>query len=196
MFAKININMQLDYFDQDIGLMGRITLLAFARVVRSGYMAIAIPFVTVAFCALQKDYLTPRRLVNNPRLWLVSARPRLGEIECLEISQKPYRLLYCPQRESFSLLLNLIAAAVHVIVVVLAVKLPSQSSRAAIGNTINNFSCIQLGSSSFNKEPNLAEETSSDSIARLKNVEEPTSTEEQIGGIQPPAFILAEKRQD
>jgi len=95
------------------------TILAQAALISQGssYMAIAIPFIVLAFYALQKVYLlTSRQLrfldlearspvythfleclegLSTIRAFGWSLAAQEMEIERLDVSQKPYYLLYC-----------------------------------------------------------------------------------------------------
>jgi ABC-type multidrug transport system fused ATPase/permease subunit len=99
------------------------------------------------------------------------------EIERLDVSQKPYYLLFCLQRW-LVLVLDLIVAAISIAVVALAVQIPGQSSGAAIGIALNNV----LGFSQALRtlvEAWTQVETSLGAIARVKNFEETTPTEDK-----------------
>jgi ATP-binding cassette, subfamily C (CFTR/MRP), member 1 len=157
----------------------------------SSYMAVTIPFVVLAFYLLQKIYLLTSRQLRFLDLearspvythflecleglltirafgWTQAAQEI--EIKHLDISQRPYYLMYCLQRW-LSLVLDLMVAAVGIVVVALAVRVPSTSSAAAIGIALNNV----LG---FNQSLRVLVEswtqleTSLGAIARLKNLE-------------------------
>jgi ATP-binding cassette, subfamily C (CFTR/MRP), member 1 len=213
-YAKTDTGVTLNRFSQDIGLIDRILPLSCGRVVfavftilaqaafisqGSSYMAIAIPFIVLAFYALQKVYLlTSRQLrfldlearspvythfleclegLSTIRAFGWSLAAQEMEIERLDISQKPYYLLYCLQRW-LSLVLDLMVAAVGIVVVVLAVRVPNQSGGVAIGIALNNV----LG---FNQSLRILVEswtqleTSLGAIARLKNFEQTTTPEDK-----------------
>ena len=114
-------------------------------------MAIATPFIVLAFYALQKVYLLTSRQLRFLDLearspvythflecleglstirafgWSLAAQDM--EIERLDISQKPYYLLYCLQRW-LSLVLDFMVAAVGIVVVALAVRVPQSVWRS------------------------------------------------------------------
>ncbi|CAI6334322.1 unnamed protein product [Periconia digitata] len=213
-YAKTDTGVTLNRFSQDIGLIDRMLPLACGRVVLavfmifaqtaliaqgSSYMAIAIPFVVVAFYGLQKVYLlTSRQLrfldlearspvythfleclegLSTIRAFGWASDAHMNEIDRLDRSQRPYYLLYCLQRW-LSLVLDLMVAAVGIAVVALATRVPGQSSRAAIGIALNNI----LG---FNQSLRLLVESwtqlenSLGAIARLRNFELTTPPEDK-----------------
>jgi ABC-type multidrug transport system fused ATPase/permease subunit len=213
-YAKTDTGVTLNRFSQDIGLIDRMLPLACGRVVLavfmifaqtaliaqgSSYMAIAIPFVVVAFYGLQKVYLlTSRQLrfldlearspvythfleclegLSTIRAFGWANDAQMMEIDRLDRSQRPYYLLYCLQRW-LSLVLDLMVAAVGIVVVALATRVPGQSSGAAIGIALNNI----LG---FNQSLRVLVEswtqleTSLGAIARLRNFELTTPPEDK-----------------
>jgi ATP-binding cassette, subfamily C (CFTR/MRP), member 1 len=224
-YAKTDTGVTLNRFSQDIGLVDRILPLSCGRVMLSvfiilaqaaliaqgsSYMAIAIPFIVLAFYVLQKVYLlTSRQLrfldlearspvythfleclegLSTIRAFGWSLAAQEMEIERLDTSQKPYYLLYCLQRW-LSLVLDFMVAAIGIVVVALAVRVPSQSGGAAIGIALNNV----LG---FNQalrvlvESWTQLETSLGAIARLKNFEQTTTPEDkpEESGTPPPLW--------
>ncbi|OCK85970.1 putative multidrug resistance protein [Lepidopterella palustris CBS 459.81] len=205
-FAKTDTGVTLNRFSQDLGLIDRILPASCARVFLaaftiigqaaliaqgSSYMAIAIPFLCVAFYLLQKVYLlTSRQLrfldlearspvythfleclegLSTIRAFGWTRTAQEMQIKHLDVSQRPYYLMFCLQRW-LALVLDLMIAAVGIVVVALAVRVPGTSSGAAIGIALNNI----LG---FNQSlRTLVEswtqfETSLGAIARLKNFE-------------------------
>lgn len=217
--------MTLNRFSQDIGLIDRILPLSCGRVMLSAfiilaqaalipqgssYMAIAIPFIVLAFYALQKVYLLTSRQLRFLDLearspvythflecleglstirafgWSLAA-PDM-EIERLDISQKPYYLLYCLQRW-LSLVLDFMVAAVGIVVVALAVRVPSQSGGGAIGIALNNVLGFNQGLRVL-VESWTQLETSLGAIARLKNFELTTTPEDkpEESGTPPPLW--------
>jgi ATP-binding cassette subfamily C (CFTR/MRP) protein 1 len=76
------------------------------------------------------------RLVNNSPFGCSQAAQEI-QVERLDISQKPYYLVYCLQGW-LMLVLDLIVAAVSIALIALGVQIPSQSSGAAIGIALNN----------------------------------------------------------
>lgn len=106
-------------------------------------------------------------------------------IRRLDASQKPYYLLYCIQRW-LALVLDLIVAAVAVIVVALAVKLSSTTSAGLIGLALANV--LQFNQTLSKLIEYWTElETSLGAIARIKTFEARTTPEEKPGeDIMPP----------
>ena len=96
-------------------------------------------------------------------------------IELLDLSQRPFYLLYCIQRW-LNLVLDLFVGALAVVLVAMATLIPGATSAGAVGVALINI----LG---FNQQ--LAQlisswtslETSLGTIARLKNLEKDTPTE-------------------
>lgn len=220
-FAKTDTGVTLNRFSQDLGLMDRVlplscgrvflstfTIVAQAALIAQGssYMAIAIPFISLAFYLLQKVYLLTSRQLRFLDLearspvythflecleglstirafgWTQTAQEM--QIKRLDISQRPYYLMYCLQRW-LALVLDLMIAVVGIAVVSLAVRVPGASSGAAIGIALNNV----LG---FNQslrvliESWTQVETSLGAIARLKNFEEtviPEDKPEESGAV-------------
>ncbi|KAF2488718.1 putative multidrug resistance protein [Lophium mytilinum] len=157
----------------------------------SSYMGITLPFICLATYLLQKVYLLTSRQLRF--LDLEARSPVYTHfLECLEglstirafgwanaaqeimmkrldISQRPYYLMFCLQRW-LALILDLMIAVIGVIVIALAVRVPGTSSGAAIGIALNNV----LG---FNQSLRLLIdswtqfETSLGAIARVKNFE-------------------------
>ena len=165
----------------------------------SSYAGIVVPFVAVALYALQKFYLfTSRQLrfldlearspvythfleclegLSTIRAFGWSQAAQEIQIERLDISQKPYYLLYCLQRW-LMLVLDLMVAAVSIAVVALAVQIPNQSSGAAIGIALNNILGFNQGLRVL-VDSWTQVETSLGAIARIKNFEETTPTEDK-----------------
>ena len=224
-YAKTDTGVTLNRFSQDIGLIDRILPLSCGRVMLSAfiilaqaaliaqgssYMAIATPFIVLAFYALQKVYLLTSRQLRFLDLearspvythflecleglstirafgWSLAAQDM--EIERLDISQKPYYLLYCLQRW-LSLVLDFMVAAVGIVVVALAVRVPSQSGGAAIGIALNNVLGFNQGLRVL-VESWTQLETSLGAIARLKNFELTTTPEDkpEESGTPPPLW--------
>lgn len=95
--------------------------------------------------------------------------------ELMDISQRPYYLLYCVQRW-LTLVLNLVVSVIAVVVVSLAVKLNSRTSGAAIGVALNNV--LGFTQSLTVLVTNWTQlETSLGSVARLKNFQATVSSE-------------------
>ena len=165
----------------------------------SSYTGIVIPFVMLALYALQKVYLfTSRQLrfldlearspvyahfleclegLSTIRAFGWSEAAQKIEIERLDVSQRPYYLLFCIQRWLL-LVLDLIVAAIGIAVVALAVVIPSPSSGAAIGIALNNvLGFNQALRTLMNAWTQI--ETSLGAIARMKRFEETTPSEDK-----------------
>jgi len=165
----------------------------------SAYMAATIPFVLVSVYVLQKIYLLTSRQMRFLDLegrsavytnfmetlsGIITIRALGWEstvadlnIDRLDRSQKPYYHLFCIQRW-LNLVLDLIVAAMAVIVVTLAVRLPGQSSATAISLALNNI----LGFSQSLRvvvDAWTQLETSLGGIARLKSFEATVLPEHQ-----------------
>jgi ATP-binding cassette subfamily C (CFTR/MRP) protein 1 len=93
----------------------------------------------------------------------------------MDLSQRPYYLLYCIQRW-LNLVLNFIVSGMAIVVVALAVKVNSTTSGAAIGIALNNvLGFTQSLSVLVTNWTQL--ETSLGSIARLRNFEATVASE-------------------
>ena len=170
------------------------TILAQAALISQGsaFMAVTIPFLLGAVYVLQKIYLlTSRQLrfldlegrspVYTNFLETLAGTPTIRalgwqkdferiNIKRLDQSQRPYYLLYTIQRW-LNMVLDLIVAAMAVIVVALALRVTSSSSPGAIGLALNNI----LGFSQALRvmvDAWTQLETSLGGIARLKNFEQ------------------------
>ncbi|MCJ1311899.1 hypothetical protein MMC25_005572 [Agyrium rufum] len=167
----------------------------------STYMAISIPFFAFGLYILQKVYLrTSRQLrfmdleARSPvyshfletleGLSVIRAFGWQGEvgdvnIKRLDASQRPYYLLYCIQRW-LNLVLDLMVAAMGVIVIALAVQLRASTNAGLLGIALNNILSFNGTLSQLvNYWTEL--ETSLGAIARLKNFESQIKPEEQPG---------------
>ena len=167
----------------------------------STYMAVTIPFFLIGLYLLQKVYLRTSRQLRFMDLeakspvyshfletlegvatirafgWQVQANQTY--IKRLDTSQRPYYLLFCIQRW-LNLVLDLMIAALAIIVVALAVQLRSSTSAGLIGIALNNVLTFNQGLSNLvNYWTQL--ETSLGAIARLKNFEAKVLPEEQPG---------------
>ncbi|KAJ4303189.1 hypothetical protein N0V90_002082 [Kalmusia sp. IMI 367209] len=182
-------------------VLATFTILAQAALIAQGssYMAIAIPVLVIAFYGLQKVYLlTSRQLrfldlearspiythflecsegLSTIRAFGWSNDVQAIQIDRLDKSQRPYYLLYCLQRW-LSLVLDLMVAAVGIVVVALATRAPGQSSGVAVGIALNNV----LGFSQSLRvlvESWTQLETSLGAIARLKSFEQTVIPEDR-----------------
>jgi ABC-type multidrug transport system fused ATPase/permease subunit len=115
-------------------------------------------------------------------------------LRLLDVSQKPYYLLYCVQRW-LTLVLDLFIARLAVVFIALAVSLRSSPAAGAVGIALLNL--LKLNSSLAIVITSWTElETSFGAIARLKELEIDTPKEEEGGGemIVPPAGWPAKGR--
>ena len=167
----------------------------------STYMAITIPFFLIGLYLLQKVYLrTSRQLrfmdleakspvyshfletlegVATIRAFGWQHQANQTNIKRLDASQRPYYLLYCIQRW-LNLVLDLIVAALAIIVVTLAVQLRSSTNAGLIGIALNNILTFNQGLSGLvNYWTQL--ETSLGAIARLKSFEAKVLPEAKAG---------------
>ncbi|KAH0284042.1 putative ABC transporter, partial [Aureobasidium sp. EXF-3399] len=163
----------------------------------SSYMAISIPFTLCTVAIIQHIYLKTTRqlrhldLENKSPLFshLTEAVEGLATIrafgwqseaitkndEHLDYSQRPYYMLFCVQRW-LGLVLDLIVAALAVLVVTLAVKLRSDTRTGLLGVALNNvLSFNQALSAMVTAWTSL--ETSLGAIARVKSFASTTPSE-------------------
>ena len=161
------------------------------------YFATIIPFCFLATYGLQKFYLrTSRQLrlldleAKSPlythftetleglptiRAFGWQAAFERENTRLLDLSQRPYYLLYCIQRW-LNLVLDLMVAALAVILIAFAVQLSDTTSGAAIGVAlVNILGFSQSLSTLIDRYTTL--ETSLGAIARIKNFEETTVQE-------------------
>ncbi|RDW69795.1 hypothetical protein BP6252_08815 [Coleophoma cylindrospora] len=164
----------------------------------SSYMALTIPFLLLTLYNLQKRYLQISRQLRFLDLEMrspiyshfletlsgLSTIRAFGweqeskeiNIKVVEDSQKPYYLLFCIQRW-LELVLNLIVAAMAVIVVALAMNLRASTSPGLLGVSLNNILSFNSTLSMFVNGWTVLE-TSLGAIARLQNFEATTPVEE------------------
>lgn len=167
----------------------------------STYVALTCPFLLLALYFLQKVYLRTSRqmrildLENKSPLYSHFAETLEGlatirafgsqslfmrmNIERLDTSQRPNYLLYCIQRW-LDLVLQLLVGAMAVVVVALAVNLRNTTSPALLGISLSSVV-------SFNNNLGFLMifwtmlETSLGVIARLKDFEKATESENKSG---------------
>ena len=163
----------------------------------AGLVAVTIPPTVVMVWVLQKYYL---RTSRQMRFLDLEAKSPLythftetlsgldtirafgwqkhfseANLELLDTSQKPYYLLYCIQRW-LNLVLDLMVAAVAVILVAIATQDRSLTSRGAIGVALNNvLGFNQVLSYLINSWTSL--ETSLGAVSRLRAFEQQTPDE-------------------
>ena len=161
------------------------------------YFATIIPFCFLATYCLQKFYLrTSRQLrlldleaksplythftetlegLQTIRAFNWQAAFERKNTRLLDMSQRPYYLLYCIQRW-LNLVLDLMVAALAVILIAFAVQLSDTTSGAAIGVAlVNILGFSQSLSLLIDRYTTL--ETSLGAIARIKNFEDSTTQE-------------------
>jgi ATP-binding cassette, subfamily C (CFTR/MRP), member 1 len=195
--------------DSNLATAGLVTVTqAFMTIAQAGliatgstYMVITIPFLIIGLYLLQHVYLrTSRQLrfldleaksplytqfvetidgLSTIRAFGWEALSRKRNFEKLNASQKPHYLLYCIQRW-LNLVLDIVVAALAVIVVALAVNLRSSTNPGLLGIALNNIlifnqSLAQLVTSWTNLETSLG------AIARIKKFEEQTEVEAKPG---------------
>ncbi|RDW80919.1 hypothetical protein BP5796_05617 [Coleophoma crateriformis] len=164
----------------------------------SSHMALTIPFLLLTLYNLQKRYLQISRQLRFLDLEMRSPiyshfletlsglstirafgweqESKAVNIKVVKNSQKPYYLLFCIQRW-LELVLNLIVAAMAVIVVALAMNLRASTSPGLLGISLNNILSFNSTLSMFVNGWTVLE-TSLGAIARLKNFEATTPVEE------------------
>ena len=163
----------------------------------AGLVAVTIPPTIFALWVLQKFYLrTSRQLrfldleaksplythftetlsgLHTIRAFGWENYFRETNTKFLDVSQKPYYLLYCIQRW-LNLVLDLIVAAVAVLLVTIAIQDRSITSSGAIGVALNNVLGFNLSLSALiNSWTTL--ETSLGAISRLRAFEQDTEDE-------------------
>lgn len=167
----------------------------------STYMATTIPFCIFVVYVLQKFYLrTSRQLrfmdlearspvfshfleslegISTIRAFGWQEQSIETSIKRLDVSQKPYYLLYCIQRW-LNLVLDLVVAALATIVVALAVRLRSSTSPGLIGISLNSILTFSVFLSELIDYWTQLE-TSLGAIARLKTFEAQTTPEAKPG---------------
>jgi ATP-binding cassette subfamily C (CFTR/MRP) protein 1 len=157
----------------------------------SSYMAATIPVSVLALYFIQKFYLHTSRQMRL--LDLETKTPlyqhfteTLEGIETIRAfgwqtpydqtaltrlnnSQRPYFLLYCIQRW-LSLVLGLLTAAISVILVALALSIPSQSSGGSLGVALNSILAFSMSLTMLVTAWTEAE-TSLGSVARTASFE-------------------------
>jgi ATP-binding cassette subfamily C (CFTR/MRP) protein 1 len=155
------------------------------------YLAIAIPFLIIVLYFLQKFYLRTSRQLRFLELeskspvfthfmetisgvstiqafgWEASSIKRCMEL--VDITQRPYYLMFSIQRW-LALVLDTVTAALAVVIVAIAMSIPSSTSAGAIGVALLNVINFS-GSLSFLITTWTQLETSLGAIARVKNFE-------------------------
>lgn len=181
--------------------------LAAAALIASGaqYFSVVIPFCVVPLYFLQKYYLRTSRQMRHLDLEAKSplythftetsaglATIRAfgwqrefieAQLRLLDISQKPYYLMFCIQRW-LAVVLDLFVVGIATILVVLAVKMTGTTSGGAIGLAMVNLIGLNTSLSRvINAWTNL--ETSLGAIARLRDFTRDTPREDDANA-QPP----------
>ncbi|ROW08715.1 hypothetical protein VPNG_06410 [Cytospora leucostoma] len=190
-------------------VLDTLTAIASAGIIASGaqYFAVVIPFCVVPLYALQKFYLRTSRQVRHLDLELKSPLYThftetlngivtirafgwqrefvADQFRLLDLSQKPYYLLFCIQRW-LSVVLDLFVTVIATILVALAVKVTHTTSSGAIG--LSMVSLISLNtalSRIITAWTNL--ETSLGAISRLRDFVRDTPQEEDADAKYLPA---------
>lgn len=182
--------------------------LAAGALIASGaqYFAVVIPFCVVPLYFLQKYYLRTSRQMRH--LDLESKSPLYthftetsaglatirafgwqrefveAQLHLLDISQKPYYLMFCIQRW-LAVVLDLFVVGIATILVALAVKMTGTTSGGAIGLAMVNLIGLNTSLSRvINAWTNL--ETSLGAIARLRDFTRDTPREDDANVQHPP----------
>ena len=171
----------------------------------SSWMGITIPFCFVAMYLLQNVYLrTSRQLryldleaksplyshfleslegLSTIRAFGWQQEAMETNIQHLDISQRPYYLLYCIQRW-LNLVLDLLVAVLGVIVVSLAVRLRHTTNGALLGIALNNILSFNMSLTNVvSSYTNL--ETSLGAIARIRTFAATTPEEKDKKSVVP-----------
>lgn len=169
-------------------------------------MVITVPFTVACIYAIQKVYLRTARQIRlydlekrSPvyshfletleglptiRAFNWQAHSNASFIIRLDESQRPYYLLFCIQRW-LNLVLDLVVAALAVILVALAVQLRNTTSAGLIGVALNNVLGLNSVLSALIREWTQME-TSLGAISRIRSFEMDTVPEELPGEDQVP----------
>ncbi|KAH8594448.1 putative ABC multidrug transporter [Bisporella sp. PMI_857] len=163
------------------------------------YLAAAIPFALIFVYCLQKFYLCTSRQLRHLDLeaksplythiletigglttiraygWEYSFHDK--NLELLDLSQRPFYLLYCIQRW-LQLVLDLFVGALAVVLVAMTTLIPGTTNAGAIGVALINI--LSFNSNLANLISSWTSlETSLGAIARLKSLNEETAAESQ-----------------
>lgn len=174
--------------------------------VSAKWMSVTIPFLIGALVIIQKYYLQTSRQLRLLDLeakaplyshfieslsGLVTIRAfqwqngfESRNTELLDTSQKPMYLLYSIQRW-LTLVLDLLVAALAVILVTLAVELKEDAQFKSIGVALINITLLNQGLTNLVRYWTLME-TSLAAIMRVKAFASQTDLEENIGRSEPP----------
>jgi ABC-type multidrug transport system fused ATPase/permease subunit len=167
--------------------------------VGSSYVALTCPVALVALYFLQKVYLRTSRQIRfldlecKSPLYTHFAETLEGlstirafgwqepfmttNLEHLDVSQKPYYLMYCIQRW-LNLVLQLIVGVMAVVVVALALNLTNTTSAGRLGISLS--AVVNFNSSlSYLMMSWTQLETSLGAVARVKNFEKTTIPEDK-----------------
>ncbi|PWY72973.1 multidrug resistance-associated protein [Aspergillus heteromorphus CBS 117.55] len=205
----------LNHFSQDMTLIESqlpidlFSSIASAALIATGssYMAISVPFLVLAVFILQHFYLRTSRQLRL--LDLESKSPlyshfldtikglasiqafgweerfRAKNLKLLDVSQRPYYLLFCIQRW-LTLALDLIVASEAVVLVCLAVFLRHSTNVGLLGVSLNNILSFNASLSSLISGWTQLE-ISLGSISRVRNFEMEVPREETVQKMDPPA---------
>ena len=167
----------------------------------AGLITVTIPVILLVLYCVQKFYLrTSRQLrfldleaksplyahftdtlngLDTIRAFGWEEAFEAQNIKHLDLSQKPFYLLYCIQRW-LNLVLDFVVAAVAVLLVTIAIEDQSITSGGAIGVALNNVLGFNISLANLvNSWTTL--ETSLGAISRLRNFERETKVESQPG---------------
>lgn len=173
----------------------------------SKFVAIAMPFVLVALYALQMFYLRTSRQMRHIDLEAksplyshfletlsgISTIRAFGwtnafhatSLRLLDLSQRPFYLLYCIQ-QWLNLVLNMTVAALAVLVVALAIETRNTTSAGLVGVALLNILTLSSNLAGLITYW-TALETSLGAIARLRDFERDTPQEVDRLNAQTPA---------
>ncbi|KIM99556.1 hypothetical protein OIDMADRAFT_125496 [Oidiodendron maius Zn] len=201
------IDAELPYSLVDLSLSTVMAIMgAILMCLSAGYFAATLPPVILAVWILQKYYLRTSRQL---RLLDLEAKSPLYSnfieslsglatirafgwtehfkelnLKLLDVSQKPYYLLFCIQRW-LGLLLDLMVAILGVILMVLVVKLRTDVSGGFVGLALLNVTTFNSALAQIIKNWTLLE-TSFGAIARLKSFSAHTASENLPREIETP----------
>jgi ATP-binding cassette, subfamily C (CFTR/MRP), member 1 len=172
----------------------------------SKYVAAAMPFVLVELCALQIFYLRTSRQMKyidleakSPFALIFEALGGIPTIRAfrwpsafhttnlrlLDLSQRPFYLLYCIQ-QWLNLVLNMIVAALAVLLVAFAIEMRNTTSSGLVGVALLNILTLRSNLAGLITYW-TALGTSLGAIARLRDFERNTPQEVDGLGAQIPA---------
>ncbi|KAF4624351.1 hypothetical protein G7Y89_g13820 [Cudoniella acicularis] len=185
-FSTVDTGITLNRFSQDMNLIDRVLPTSAMNVVIPIYIIQRIYLATSrqlrmldleSRSPLYSQFMETLEGVATIRAFGWESRSIATNTERLDVSQRPYYLMFCIQRW-LSLVLDLLVAGLAVLVITLAVKLRSTTSGGQIGialNSVMDFSALLLRL----VETWTQVETSLGAISRLKNFEADTVPEDK-----------------